>query len=135
MKNKKQRHKNKFLIWFNNSKTSIVRGIGFSFLIAAFIGFFFASELFFTGFHNVDLVFNYQNQALAINPILNSVNVSLPGVDNATDSMLNNQPMTLSDVYRNGVIQELTGFKIVFASGIIFTFGVLMIWKKKTINT
>ena len=96
-------------------------------LIASFILLFVATRFFFVGFHNTDLVYNYQNLALQMNPHLQKANLTMVGVDDAMDNMGNKEDLFLSELYTKGVSQKVTGFTLMFFSGVLFTFSILLI--------
>lgn len=101
-------------------------------LIASFITLFLATRLFFIGFHSVDLVYNYQNLALQMNPRLQEANLTLAGVDEAMDSMSRGKAMYLSDLYIKGNNQKIMGLNLMFFSGLLFALALTV--KEKEIK-
>jgi hypothetical protein len=92
-------------------------------LILSFVILFLAVRYFYIGFHNTDLVYNYQNLALEMNPYLQEANITLVGVDEAMDNMGNGKDLFLSELYIKGNNQKIIGFTLMFFSAISFALG------------
>jgi len=111
------------------------RFIGFMFLLISFVILFFAMQSFFIGFHNTDLVFNYQNLAHMINEEFHSNNVteifSMGSVSDVRDETLQGMTIPLDDAYIVGNKQKLHGFKLMFISGFVFAIGTMYIFMKE----
>ncbi|KKL80203.1 hypothetical protein LCGC14_2007120 [marine sediment metagenome] len=95
-------------------------------LIASIVLLFLSVRFFYIGFHNVDLVYNYQNIALQMNPYLQEVNLTMNGVNEAKDNMGNGDEMYLSELYITGTNQETIGLSLMFFSGLLFAFGLII---------
>jgi hypothetical protein len=91
--------------------------------LISFVILFLAVRYFYIGFHNTDLVYNYQNLALQMNPYLKEANLTLVGVDEAIDSMGDGKDLFLSELYIKGNNQKIIGFTLMFFSAVSFALG------------
>ena len=110
-----------------NIKIIIDKTSGVVALIIAYVLLFMATMNFYVGYNNTDLIFNYQNIALQINPHLHKLNLTFSSIYEAKDNMSNNVAVPLVDVYKMGVTQSLTGFIMMFFSAIAFVIGITIL--------
>lgn len=99
--------------------------IGFFLICLAFIFLFSAVRIYSTGFHNVDLFANYCIMSETIEEKYE--NIELKHVYNTGDYTSQGY-MSYASLYSVGLTQLIKGFNLLFFSGILFTFGVYLIF-------
>lgn len=62
----------------------------------------------------MDLVFNYQNLALTMNPELQKVNLTMNSIYVANDEMSSGEIISLRNLYMLGTKQELISILLIF---------------------
>lgn len=120
----------KFFVFLDEAGREVRRNgkmFGILIILVSFAMMIWASQLFWIAYNNSDLVFNYQNLALQLNPHLAKINISLGSVDETTDLMSDGESRTLSQIYHLAVVQSFTSFNLAFISGILFVLGTILI--------
>ena len=96
----------------------------------AFVLLFLGTYYFAMGFHNVDLIVNYQNIAIELNPHLEECDITtLEGINEALDQGVDRQARPLIDYYIVAMRQLYAGLVLMFLSGLLLANGLVSIKK------
>lgn len=95
-------------------------------LLCGFLAVFLGASNFYSGLHNVDLSYNYQNIAFKLDPITRQVGVQLYGADEVMDINSDFQERTLTEGYINGLNYMKEGLLYMAVAGACFVMGVFL---------
>ena len=117
-------------MWYNAMKHEIKIVILLYFqYFGAYAFLFLGLYMFAIGFHNIDLVHNYQKLALDVNPYLVYHNVSLGNIDEVNDKNIDGILRPLSEGYHTGIKNMLRSVVYIFLSGVMFAGTMVDIWR------